>query len=207
MNLYLATLNQETWQQYASFFAARKLPLPPAARQCIFVQDEDEVLVGGAMVFPTDGPHLFIEHLAVHPELTAPEVHEVVTFMCEIAKGAGAVQAKYPFILAAPGGLGDVLDRAGFNQLDLEVWNVYPGQVPQNEGPLDDEFDEEADAHTQEVEDAPPPTPKVRKRKSPVKAQAAVKAKRSPKRKKAATKTKAPANKGRRKRAAAVFED
>jgi hypothetical protein len=103
----------QAYQEYASWWAHRKLAPPPPPNLGIFVAHVDYGLVTGACVFTTDGPIALLEHFSVNPKNMLIWKAAATRTLLEFRRLA-TLLGKYPCVCADRKSLAKVCKEGGF---------------------------------------------------------------------------------------------
>ena len=126
-SLYIAPFSLYHWYVYLDWFKQRDEPLPYPPKQMILIADEDtDELLGGACVYPTEGPWMFMEHVTFKPGLDNNLILRGVRLGVEAAKGLGASVGKRPVIHSSRRSIDAMLDSCGYTRSDIVCWYTEP---------------------------------------------------------------------------------
>ena len=124
MKLVLVPRTQRVMEEYASWFIARKLPLPILGTDTLFIADPRGVLAG-VCLYPTEGGFILVEHLATNPAAPMKTRHRAVVALAKAVRVYAAAKSKYPVAVVRSRGILRVMLKEGFA--------MQPGVVVQAE--------------------------------------------------------------------------
>ncbi|MBW2675805.1 MAG: hypothetical protein JRD89_20760 [Deltaproteobacteria bacterium] len=126
-SLYIAPYTLFNWYVYLDWFKQRELDLPSQPKEMILVADEDtDDLVGGACVYPTEGPWVFIEHMSFKPDLPKSLILRGMYHGMQAARGLGAMIGKRPLIHSSHPSIDAMLARCGYTKSEMTCWYTDP---------------------------------------------------------------------------------
>jgi hypothetical protein len=126
-SLYIAPCNLYNWYVYLDWFKQRNLIFPVQPKEAIFIADEDnDELIGGACVYPTEGPWIFIEHMSFKPGLSKSLILRGMYHGMQAARGLGAMMGKRPLIHSNHPSIDAMLARCGYTKSEMTCWYTDP---------------------------------------------------------------------------------
>lgn len=117
----LVSISDYWWGKYQELCEYRKAPVPWPVRTCLFVAEGKE-LVAGVLIYDTNGPHVFFEHLVTNETASLKARHEAVWMMAEEMVRHCRTIGKIPHILVAHKGIERVLSRVGLKRSG--AWSI-----------------------------------------------------------------------------------
>lgn len=110
----LVCVTQRWWDKYIEICEHRKALVPWATKTALFVAERDE-LVAGVLIYDTQGPYLFFEHLVTNQTATYRQRHQAVQMMAKEMMSYSRTVGKVPLINVQDShkGLQRALRRAG----------------------------------------------------------------------------------------------
>jgi hypothetical protein len=133
MNIYPPS--ELTLKVYGQWCQKRGIALPPLSKDGIFVGIPQltkaktptvPVFVCACLLYPTDGPYVFGEHLVSNPDLPARVVHRGVERLIGVLKVYSATRGKYPLVVPQTKALERMLERQEFQSTGKPVFQAPP---------------------------------------------------------------------------------
>lgn len=121
-DLKLAPDNRENRETFVSWFRQRGLLEPILGRHVLMIAD-DKGLVGGVVLYVTDGPWMFVEHGTVRPNETLAMIDRVIKFGIQAARDIGIFFCKVPIVHVQDNYLGKILMENGFVPSNVQVFH------------------------------------------------------------------------------------
>jgi hypothetical protein len=118
----LVPLTAEVGKVFQSWFDFRL----PGAKHGIFVADGD-TLLGGVLVYDTDGAYCLFEHFALNPAAPPRLKHAVAEDVFRAAQSYATINAKVAFAAISFQGGVNLAKRVGFNGSSAELVTFIPG--------------------------------------------------------------------------------
>ncbi len=124
-----------TVKAYVAWCKKRDIAVPPMGKDAIFVGIPNTgprggvlppTMVCGCMLYPTDGPYVFAEHLISNPELPARVVHRAVERLIGVVLVYAATRGKWPWIIPQSRAIATMLERQGFTTNKQYVYVAEP---------------------------------------------------------------------------------
>jgi hypothetical protein len=121
---FIVGIDVVLWEEYCSWFTARKVEPPPYVSDCIFVVSghgtQKQTFVAGCCVYPCDGPYAFAEHLATNPGAPVRLRHGASAYLMRQLSAYGAMRKKTMLAMALPG-MAKMCRKAGFKDVAVAV--------------------------------------------------------------------------------------
>jgi len=108
----LVCVTPHWWNKYVEVCEHRRAPVGYPTKAGLFVADRDE-LVAGVLIYDTNGPHLFFEHLVTNQTATLRQRHEAVTMMAKEMLPYCRTMGKFPHIAVRHKGIQRILESVG----------------------------------------------------------------------------------------------
>lgn len=109
------------WGDYASWLTARGKPIPFPSQGIVIASDG--VPLCGALLYPTVGPYVFVEHAATNPKAPLRARHGAFSALLEAIREAGRASNQTPICLVQPSaGMKRLLMKAGYEVSPTLQW-------------------------------------------------------------------------------------
>lgn len=112
------------WSKYAECLEHRNSPVPWPHKRAIMVAEGTELLAG-ALIYDTDGPHLFAEHLVTNQTATLRSRHLAVALMAQELVRYARTVGKLPHVLVRHKGIEKILRSVGM--VPSGAWSLTMG--------------------------------------------------------------------------------
>lgn len=140
-DLKLAPDNRENRETFVSWFRQRGLLEPILGRHVLMISD-DKGLIGGVVLYVTDGPWMFVEHGTVRPNESLAMIERVIKFWIQAARDIGIFFCKVPIVHVQDNYLGKILLKNGFVPSNVQVFHYSMSAAASNDAMKPDPVEE-----------------------------------------------------------------
>lgn len=114
-------VSDDVWKEFTSWYDHRKMPHPPRSNDGVFVATEDGRILGGCLIYPTDGPYAVVEFVSSNPRASLAERHRAAELGIQGLRAYGAMRQKKMMCFPRDRSMKTLLERAGFVVSDATV--------------------------------------------------------------------------------------
>lgn len=119
----LVCITQHWWDKYAEIHQHRETICPGPHRTGLFVAEGDE-LVAGVLIYDTNGPHLFFEHLVTNETASPRKRYEAVKMMAKEMISYSRTVGKVPHIIVRHKGIERILKKVGLVEYGAKAMTI-----------------------------------------------------------------------------------